>query len=139
MNKLLPPFWSKGNPIDCVGSLNRRNHRNIIKLVSESGNFDALIVLGIFTGSASSNYYKYGEIMNISREEIEIFIKDWNKSDKRIETIIHKICSQKKIPIITVSLTEEFSTQTEFSKIIKYTTPEDAIATLKKLYEYYNK
>ncbi|MHA1270774.1 MAG: CoA-binding protein [Candidatus Helarchaeota archaeon] len=138
LNKLLPPFWSKNNPIDCVGSLNRRSHGKIIKTLAESKEFDGIIVLGIFTGSVIENYYKYTDLLGLSKEEIEVFLNDWNKSDKKIEKIIKNSCNNGNIPIIVVSLLEERNKKYDLSKIVKFPYPEDVIIAFKKLFKYYN-
>jgi acetyl coenzyme A synthetase (ADP forming)-like protein len=46
LNNLLPPFWSKGNPIDLVATGGPNEYRLAAKLLLEDPNFDAVMMLG---------------------------------------------------------------------------------------------
>ena len=50
---LLPPFWSRGNPIDLVATVAHGVPERIIELVAESDAVDAVIALALI-GSPSS-------------------------------------------------------------------------------------
>jgi acyl-CoA synthetase (NDP forming) len=53
VDELLPPFWSRGNPIDLVATVAHGVPERIIELVAESDAVDAVITLALF-GSPSS-------------------------------------------------------------------------------------
>ena len=46
-DELLPPFWSRGNPIDLVGNLSVDIHMQILEKMAASPNFDAIVALGL--------------------------------------------------------------------------------------------
>ncbi|MGA3085506.1 MAG: acetate--CoA ligase family protein [Thermodesulfobacteriota bacterium] len=50
LNPLLPPFWSRQNPLDLVGSTNRRSHLEVLRILSASEEIDAIIALGMLAG-----------------------------------------------------------------------------------------
>lgn len=46
LDKVLPPFWNRGNPIDLVGTGGLRAYRSAAKLLMEDPDFDAVLMLG---------------------------------------------------------------------------------------------
>jgi acyl-CoA synthetase (NDP forming) len=56
LDDLLPPFWSRQNPLDLVGSPNRRAHIEVLRTLSASEEVDAIIALGMLAGF--KNYLK---------------------------------------------------------------------------------
>jgi len=50
LNPLLPPFWSRQNPLDLVGSTNRRSHLEVLRILSASEEIDAIVALGMLAG-----------------------------------------------------------------------------------------
>lgn len=49
LDEMLPPFWSKGNPVDLVGTLRRSVQLKVLSYLSEFDEFDAFIVMGYLT------------------------------------------------------------------------------------------
>lgn len=47
LKEVLPPWWSPGNPVDMVAGLGYGGPREIIPVLMESGEFDAVIMLGV--------------------------------------------------------------------------------------------
>lgn len=58
MDKFMPAHWSKGNPIDTVGTLDVGIFRKAVEAVLESNEIDALLVLGIGGYSFFIHYYR---------------------------------------------------------------------------------
>ncbi|MFX0050168.1 MAG: acetate--CoA ligase family protein, partial [Candidatus Hermodarchaeota archaeon] len=59
INQLLPPFWSKGNPIDTVASLNLSDVQTIITIIFEEMPFvEAIFLLGVGGFSFLANLAK---------------------------------------------------------------------------------
>ncbi|UCE14659.1 MAG: CoA-binding protein, partial [Candidatus Heimdallarchaeota archaeon] len=59
INSLLPPFWSKGNPIDTVASLNLNDVQEIIKIIfEEMPQIEAIFLLGVGSFSYLANLAK---------------------------------------------------------------------------------
>jgi len=54
LNPLLPPFWSRQNPLDLAGSTNRRAHLEVLRILTECEEIDALVALGMLAGLRKS-------------------------------------------------------------------------------------
>lgn len=50
IDQVLPEFWSHGNPVDLVGTLNRGAHYAVLEAMVRDPNFDAIMTLGSLTG-----------------------------------------------------------------------------------------
>jgi acetate---CoA ligase (ADP-forming) len=50
LDPLLPPFWSRQNPLDLAGTTQRRSHLEVLRILAASNEIDALIALGMLTG-----------------------------------------------------------------------------------------
>ncbi|NVM04146.1 MAG: CoA-binding protein [Candidatus Helarchaeota archaeon] len=136
LNKILPPYWSKSNPIDLVGTLDRRNQLNSLRILFESG-MDGIVVLGVLTGLAFENFKKYQEIVNIPDAELQALIKEFEKTDMRFVKNIKKLVDIGHKPIVAVALSSE-EVQEEYKKqIVIYSQPETAANILSKMYQYY--
>ncbi|MHA1377601.1 MAG: acetate--CoA ligase family protein [Candidatus Helarchaeota archaeon] len=136
LNKILPAYWSKSNPIDLVGTLDRRNQLKSLRILFES-DMDGIIVLGVLTGLAFENFKKYTKIINIPEEDLEVLINDFEKTDKRFVKNIKKLIDEGQKPIVAVALSSE-EVQEEFrKKICIYPQPETAAIVLSKMYKYF--
>ncbi|MFX1293229.1 MAG: acetate--CoA ligase family protein [Promethearchaeota archaeon] len=129
---ILPPYWSKNNPIDLVGTLNRRSHLKSLEYLYEAG-MDGIIALGVITGGIFST--KKYQIFQEKLSEVEIFMNEFNKTDIQFLKKIKKLINKYQKPIIIVTLTEnELVTGDDF---VIYSMPEQATQAFKKLYNYY--
>ncbi|MHA1300048.1 MAG: acetate--CoA ligase family protein [Candidatus Helarchaeota archaeon] len=138
LNKLLPAYWSKSNPIDLVGTLDRRNQLKSLRILHESG-MDGIIVLGVLTGLAFENFKKYQEMINIPEEDLDVLINEFEKTDARFVKNIKKLIDIGQKPIVAVALSSD-DVQKDFSKqICIYPQPETAANILSKMYKYYEK
>ncbi|MDD5224230.1 MAG: acetate--CoA ligase family protein [bacterium] len=50
-DSLLPPFWSRGNPVDLVGTPRRRLQFEVMEKMAQVPEFDFLLVMGVITGA----------------------------------------------------------------------------------------
>lgn len=73
IDKLLPPYWSKGNPIDTVADLNLTNIQKIIKIIfEEMSEIEAIFLLGVGGISFLANLYKSSSfITNEQKPQLE--------------------------------------------------------------------
>ncbi len=133
LDAILPPFWSRNNPIDLVGSLNRRSHIKTLEYLYEAG-MDGIIAMGIVTGGAF-DAEKYKMFFREDPQEIEAFADSFNQTDFRFLKKIKKLMTRYQKPIIIVALTEnELLASDDF---VIYSMPEQATKALKELYGYY--
>jgi acyl-CoA synthetase (NDP forming) len=50
IDKVLPSFWSRGNPVDLVGNLRRSSHFRTMDVLAACDQVDILIVMGVLLG-----------------------------------------------------------------------------------------
>lgn len=60
IDALLPPRWSRGNPIDCAGGETRDTIPDVLRLVAEHASIDAVIYLGIGIQSNQARMMREG-------------------------------------------------------------------------------
>jgi acyl-CoA synthetase (NDP forming) len=133
INKYLPPFWSRNNPIDLVGSLNRRSHLKSLEALYESG-MDAIIVLGIIIGGAFTAE-KYSMLIKEEPAELQAFQEEFEQMDLKFLKRIKELIIRYQKPTVVVSLMQSEKILKEETVI--YSMPEQAVQVLKKFYEYY--
>jgi acyl-CoA synthetase (NDP forming) len=140
LDKVLPPYWSKGNPVDLVGTLDGKAHLKCLNLLAGSDDVDATIVLGLVAGAS-----RFVEIMITSPGLPDIkgasaFGKMFEKGDEDIINEISRLVVLYDKPVVTVTLTSVKSEVNEAmmrkKNILAYSTPERAAKALSKLYEY---
>ncbi len=59
INQYLPKFWSHGNPVDLVGTMNRTTHFAVLEAMVKDPNFDSVISMGSLTGLRFSHDYNF--------------------------------------------------------------------------------
>jgi acyl-CoA synthetase (NDP forming) len=145
LDKVLPAFWSRRNPVDLVGQINPEAFLESVKVVTNSPDVDAVICLGIvgvsnlgirsFTASATA----------ADLDNIEYAVR---KARDKLFTIergflneVNDIMNQTRKPIINVSFyatstRERFQSRTGYSEVV-YPTPEKAVESLVAMYHYY--
>ncbi len=60
IDELLPPRWSRGNPIDCAGGETRDTIPDVLRLVTEHHAVDAVVLLGIGIQSNQARMIREG-------------------------------------------------------------------------------
>ena len=145
IDKWLPPFWSRSNPIDLVGEHNDTLPLTIIEELLKWDGCDAVINLGImgrkhlaelyFDAVRQSDPMYEPEFLDNLKETLVIFEKRYVEKIARLMEIYQK-------PVIGVSLLTDAMDRTTYLvencpyKGVFYTTPERAVKTLAKMVEY---
>ncbi|MCX5798043.1 MAG: bifunctional acetate--CoA ligase family protein/GNAT family N-acetyltransferase [Proteobacteria bacterium] len=114
LNRSLPSFWSKGNPIDILGDADEKRYANAIKACIDDPEVDG--ILAIYSPQAVA------------------------KSDKVAETVV-EIAKGSWKPVVTAWVGgENVQKGREVlyrNNIPIYETPEDAVKTYLNMYKYY--
>jgi acyl-CoA synthetase (NDP forming) len=140
LDKILPPYWSKGNPVDLVGTLDNKAHLKCLALLAGSKDVDATIVLGLVAGAT-----RFVELLMSSPSLPDIkgvseFANMFEKGDEDAISEISRLVGQYNKPVVSVTLTSVENkvneTMMEKKNILVYSTPERAAKALSKLYEY---
>jgi len=136
LNKLLPHYWSKGNPIDLVASIDVKSLSGVFSIVPECSNIDGMLMLCIVGVGhlLSTNFFGLDEKqMKLLRDiamEVDI------KSAKKIIELIEKTRKPMMIAALSSSSESEGVRILEEHGVPVYDTPERAAKALAKLAEY---
>ena len=145
IDKLLPPYWSRSNPIDLVGEHNEKLPLTIIEELLKWEDCDAVINLGIMGRKHLVGLYidavrrsdpGYDEaVLNDIQATLNGF------EDMYVQKITRLMETYNK-PVIGVSLLTDAMDRTVYMvedspyRGIFYTTPERAVKTLARMVEY---
>lgn len=145
MDEILPPYWSRSNPIDLVGERDEALPLTVIEELLKWNGCDAVINLGILGRKHLTNLYfdavkrtdpAYdSDFLNNVKNSLEKFERRY------IEKIIELVEKYQK-PVLGVSLLTGVMDRTIYRvpnssfRGVFYTTPERAVKTLAKMYEY---
>jgi acetyltransferase len=116
LNSVLPPFWSKGNPIDIIGDAKADRYKAAVKACLNDENIDGILI--IFTHQASS------EPVETAKAIVEL-VKSKAYQNKTILT-----------SFMGYGAVEEANSIFNANSIPTYSTPEDAIKTYMYMYQY---
>lgn len=147
LDKILPPYWSRGNPVDLVGTLDMTKHFSCIEIIARCPIVDSVITLG--TMGATSSFQSFvleGPIMEdvekgslkpkvIAKE----LMKQLQSADEAYRTAVIKLMRETQKPIIAVSFPTSGSITPMLarqSEVVIYPSPERGAKTLAALCEY---
>jgi len=147
IDQLLPPYWSKENPIDLVGEFDPAIPMKVVEALAQWEECDAIIHLG-----AVGRYYFVRNMVkaiektnpDISPDLAEAQIKVFKQAEREFFAHTIRLMEKYKKPIIGVRLLEDEDTKTVTEipgyqyKGVSFLTPERAVKTLAKLVEYSN-
>jgi acyl-CoA synthetase (NDP forming) len=144
-DKLLPAYWSRSNPIDLVGERDDTLPMTVIEELLKWEGCDAVINLGIMGRKHLAGLYMDSvlecdpayppDLLESIRQSREVYEKTY------VEKIVRLMETYKK-PVIGVSLLTDVMDRTIYMvddstyKGVFFTTPERAVKTLAKMYEY---
>lgn len=132
LDKLLPAYWSKSNPIDLVGTLDREAHLKCLEILVSCTEVDSILALGVV---ASSSRFA-ALIKNATNMDLSIaknFAEAMEKSDIEFINKISFLQDKYNKPIIGVGM---LSPEYKNEKLLVYDTPSKAVKVLAKLVEY---
>jgi len=115
LDRLLPPYWSRGNPVDLVGSLDMDRHLECMEVLVASESIDSLVALGTISG-----------------------FPEFRENDERFLARAIELIAEYEKPIALVKMLEGYTSEfLESRGSIIFASPERAISALWKMYEYY--
>lgn len=144
IDKFLPPFWNKGNPVDLVAELNFDIVTEVVEMLAAWDGCDAVIPLGMIgMDSLTEGFARiYVKLEPDLKQKFADRIADMEKKEKiYIENIIRMMDKYRK-PILGVTLLDSERKQVvtdlegcEF-KCVSLPTPERACNTLAAMVQY---
>lgn len=102
IDRILPPYWSRGNPIDIVASLNLNNIKDIIQIIlQEMPQVEAILLLGVGGFSFLARLAKHSPLIPESQKSVlDIIIK----TETNLFKEIMDLSNQYKRPILIATL-----------------------------------
>jgi acyl-CoA synthetase (NDP forming) len=146
MDKMLPTYWSRSNPIDLVGDRDPSIPMTVLAELSKWNGCDAVINLGILGRRIMVKRFGESALQadpDCSAEVIENINKQFVEFEKNYINHIVKLMDQYKKPIFGVSLLPDENNQTLHRvagspyKGVFYPTPERAVKAFAKMFEYH--
>ncbi|MBU4175204.1 MAG: CoA-binding protein [Actinobacteria bacterium] len=115
LDRLLPSYWSGGNPIDLVGSLDLDCHLQCMEMLMASDSIDSVVALGTISG-----------------------FPDFQEHDERFLERSIELTGQYGKPVMLVKMFEGYHSEFIHSRgSLVFSSPERAISALWRMYEYY--
>ncbi len=115
LNKILPPYWSKGNPVDILGDAKADRYKAVVEACLDDKNVDGLLI--IYTPQGVAN-----------PAEIAKTIAKLRKSRGSHKTILTSFMGHEEV--------EEANRILNENDIPTYSTPEQAVKTYMYMYQY---
>ena len=145
IDKILPPYWSRSNPIDLVGEQDPTIPRTVLELLLKWDGCDAVINLG-FVGRRHV-LKSHGESVlkadpTYSPEFIKKIHRDFKKSEKDYIAQIIDLMEKYHKPVFGVSMLPDEKHQTVYPhkkhtlKGVFFPTPERAVGAFAKMVQY---
>ena len=147
IDEILPPYWSRANPIDLVGENDMSIPMTTMEALMKWDGCDAIINLGI-VGRRHLVSRLADSVRKADPTCPENFLEQMNKMlDDFEEKYIHKIVSlmsEYQKPVLGVSMLKDENDLTVNNvkgfryKGVFFPTPEQAVTSLSKMHEYHN-
>lgn len=150
LDSILPSYWSRGNPVDLVGTLDLSKHFSCLEVIARCPVVDAVITLGTMGATSSfQSFVMEGPLMDeLEKDETRLkprviagdFLKQLQSMDEAYRTHVIELMEETKKPIVAVSfptsgaITPMLARQSE---VVIYPSPERGAKTLAALYEYH--
>ena len=113
LDKFLPPYWSRGNPIDVLGDADVERYARAINVCLQDPNVDGILVIYTPQGAATPE--------GLAQKIVEL-------AERRIKPILTVWMGERQV--------EEARKFFQAHDIPTYSTPEDAIKTYMYMYKY---
>ncbi len=116
LNKVLPPYWSRGNPIDILGDAKAERFRAVVETCLDDQNIDGILI--IYTAQAVA------EPVQVAKSIVDL-VKSRGSHNKTILA-----------SFMGYGVVEEANRLLNQNNIPIYSTPEQAIKTYQYMYQY---
>ncbi|MEM2133733.1 MAG: acetate--CoA ligase family protein [Candidatus Freyarchaeota archaeon] len=151
LDKILPPYWSKGNPVDLVGTLDRSIQPKSLEVLVKDENIDAIIASGFLVGGSGVKFASpeplkkgvtitgKGVMLDDKGMSMEVLAQKWiRSSDEQNINKINELVEKYQKPIIAVTLTSDTKSIPKAweKNTVVYPTLEAAAEVLARMYEY---
>jgi len=145
IDKILPPYWSRSNPIDLVGEWNLDIPRAVLELLLKWDGCDAVINLGVIGRRQALKRHSESVLKadpTYSPEFIKKIHADFKKFEADHIAQIIDLMEKYNKPVFGVSMLPDEKHQTVYPhkkqtlKAVFFPTPERAVGAFAKMVEY---
>jgi acetyl coenzyme A synthetase (ADP forming)-like protein len=138
MDKFMPPHWSKGNPVDTVGTLDISIFRKAVETILECDEIDGLLVLGIGGYSFFIHYYRsFSLLTNYQLSQMKNLLCD---TEAQIAKDLIGFIDKYNKPIVVTSIADVVMSEAarilEDNGIVNIPSPERAAKAMASLVYY---
>ncbi len=147
LDKILPPFWSRGNPVDIVGEGDPEIPKTCLEELLKWDGCDAVIHLGIHGKRVLVNNMIDSVLKtdpDINRDYAQIFRESIEKFEQEYTRYVIKLTHAYKKPVLGVSLLTDEISRTLYRldgyeyKSVFFPSPERAVKALWGMCRYQN-
>lgn len=139
IDKVLPPYWSKGNPVDMVGVFDLDAHTHCLELLGADPGYDMIISLGTINAATAFRF----EVADKAEEErrfAEVQRRYVKEKSARFSQAVLEIMREHGRPVVAVGMPQrEMGTNREEDpsqgSLCVYTNPERAVRVAAMLSE----
>jgi acyl-CoA synthetase (NDP forming) len=145
IDKILPPYWSRSNPIDLVGERDETIPRTVLELLLKWDGCDAVINLGIIGRSQALKGHAAAVLKadpTYSLEFIRQLRLEFKKIEKEYIAQVIDLMEKYNKPVFGVSMLPDEKHQTIYPykkrdfKAVFFPTPERAVRAFAKMVQY---
>ncbi len=145
MDAFLPPFWSRGNPVDLVAPGKVSMITDAIDIILKNTEMDAILLLGLGYMTLRARHWLESPV--IPRAAIEPHALRMIEGEAGLLGLIEEQIKKYDKPIIPVIDQVAFDDTTEHNVVrrldregvMAYSSPEQAIQALAKVHDYYRR
>ena len=146
LDRMLPSYWSRSNPIDLVGVRDAAIPMNILAQLLQWEGCDAVINLGIFGRRIMVRRFAEHVLKadpDYSAETINMINQQFDEFERNYIRQIVNLMERHRKPVFGVSLLPDEKNQTIYRvkqgefKSVFYPTPERAVKAFSKMVEYH--
>lgn len=141
LDKMLPPYWSRGNPVDLVAVTDIRIYLDCMEILMRDPSVDGVIALSPLPGRIAPFLGKPSvrDRIGLDKEKLRALSASVEKAGREVlEGIVHLMRTLGK-PVVLVGMgdaTQVFQPLMEKEGLNLYPTPERAVRVMARLMEY---
>jgi acyl-CoA synthetase (NDP forming) len=141
LDRILPPYWSRGNPVDLVAATDIRIYLDCMEILMKDPSVDGVIALSALPGRVMSFLSRPAlkERLGLDDARVRAYEASAEKAGREVlEGIVHLMRTLGK-PVVLVGMyptSGAFETLIEKEGLNLYPTPERAVRVMARLMEY---
>jgi acyl-CoA synthetase (NDP forming) len=141
MDKLLPKYWSHGNPVDLVATISTDPYLECLRILAGWDGVDSIIALG---ATRTGKEYPYSNKVKEPKELVDAintasqYIQRRAERHNEILVGLGRLVKKLGKPIVAVSIGSDASHKSilENYNVVSFPTPERAVRVLTQMYNY---